>query len=225
MLALDKVSVPGGRGRDTGLSGVSLSLEAGDLALVLLEERRPRTPLADVASGLVVPAQGRALFRGRDWARMGPDEACAARARTRRVFAEHGWVDGMGADANLVLAEAHHTARGLGAIADDAHDLCRAFGLPGLPLDRPSELADDDLRRAACARAFLGEADLYLLERPEHANWPDLMPALVAHVRGALERGAAVLWLTAEMGVWRDAGVPATRRLRFSGPLLAEDRP
>ena len=223
MLALEEVSVPGGRGYDTGLSGASLAVGAGELALVLLEDGRPRTPLADVASGLLAPERGRATFRGRDWTRMRPDEACAARARTRRVFAAQGWGDGMGTDENLALLEAHHTRRPRAAIADEAHDRCRAFGLPGLPLDRPSDLRERDLRRAACARAFVGEADLYAIERPELANWPDLMPALVAHVRGALARGAAVLWLTDELGVWRDPGVRAARRLRFSGPLLAEE--
>lgn len=223
ILALEGVAVPGERRYDTGLSGASFALGPGEFGLVLLEESRPLTPLADVASGLLPPEQGRARFKGRDWARMGPDEACAARGRTRRVFAAQGWIDRMGVDDNLVLAEAHHSRRRLDEIEHEARDRCREFGLPGLPCDRPSDMREPDLRRAECARAFLGEADLYLLERPEFANGPDLMPALVAHVRGALKRGAAVLWLTTELGVWRDKGVAATRRLRFSGPLLAEE--
>lgn len=225
VLALEGVAVAGERPYDTGLSGASFALEPGALAMVLLEENRPLIPLADVASGLLPPERGRAMFKGRDWARMGPDETCAARARTRRVFAAQGWIDRIGVDANLMLAEAHHTRRRLREIADEARDRCREFGLPGLPRDRPSDMPVADLRRAECARAFLGEADLYLLERPEFANWPDVMPALVAHVRGALLRGAAVLWLTTEPAVWRDPGVPTSLRLRFSGPLLAEEAP
>lgn len=225
VLALDEVAVPWERPYDTGLSGASFELEPGALAMVLLEATRPLTPLADVASGLVHPEQGRATFKGRDWAHMGADEACAARAHTRRVFAAQGWIDRMGADDNLVLAEAHHSRRRMDDIAREAEERCREFGLPDLPRDRPSDMLEPDLRRAQCARAFMGEADLYLLERPEFANWPDVMPALAAHVDGALRRGAAVMWLTTEPGVWRDPGVLAARRLRFSGPLLVEEAP
>lgn len=224
-LRLEAVAVPWQRPYDTGLRAASLALGPGELGMVLLEENCPLTPLADVASGLLPPEHGRAGFKGRDWARMDPDEACAARARTRRVFATQGWIDRMGVDDNLMLAEAHHTRRRMDEIADEARDRCREFGLPGLPCDRPSDMSAPDLRRADCARAFLGEADLYLLERPELANWPGVMPPLVAHVRGALRRGAAVLWLTTESAVWRDPGVAAALRLRFSGPLLAEEAP
>ena len=225
VLALEGVAVPWELPYDTGLSGVSFALEPGELATVLLEASHPLTPLADVASGLLPPEQGRARFKGRDWAHMGPDEACTARARTRRVFAAQGWIDRMGVDGNLMLAEAHHTRRRLREIADEARGLCREFGLPDVPRDWPSEMREPDLRRAQCARAFLGEADLYLLERPEYASGPDLMPALSARVRGALGRGAAVVWLTTEPGVWRDPGAPTARRLRLSGPLLAEETP
>ncbi len=225
VLALEGVGIPWQRPYDVGLSGASFALGPGELAMGLLDLHHPLTPFADVASGLIPPEQGRARFKGRDWAQMGPDEACAARARTRRVFAAQGWVDRMGVDGNLVLAEAHHTRRRLREIADEARDRCKEFGLADLPRDRPSDMREPELRRAQCARAFMGEADLYLLERPELASWPDLMPALVAHVRGALGRGAAVVWLTTEPGVWRDPGVPAARRLRFSGPLLAEEAP
>jgi ABC-type branched-subunit amino acid transport system ATPase component len=225
VLALEDVAVPWERAYDTGLSGASFALGPGELGMILLEELRPLTPLADVASGMLPPAQGRARFKGRDWALMGPDEGCAARARTRRVFAAQGWIDRMGVDGNLMLAGAHHTRRRLREIVDEARDRCREFGLPGLPRDWPSDMPEPDLRRAQCARAFMGEADLYLLERPEFANWPDLMPALSGHVRGALRRGAAVIWLTAEPAVWRDPGVPTAHRLRFSGPLLAEEAP
>ena len=225
VLALEEVTVPREGPYHTGLSGASFAIEPGELGMVLLEGNRPLTPLADVASGLLPPERGRVRFKGRDWAHMGSDETCAARARTRRVFAAQGWIDRIGVDGNLMLAEAHHTRRRLHEIADEAADRCREFGLPGLPRDRPSDTPETDLRRAECARAFLGEADLYLLERPELANWPALMTALVARVHGALLRGAAVLWLTTEPSVWHDPGVPSARRLRFSGPVLAEEAP
>ena len=45
-------------GYDIGLTGISLTLAAGELAVVLLQRPNFNIPLADVASGLTVATTG-----------------------------------------------------------------------------------------------------------------------------------------------------------------------
>jgi phospholipid/cholesterol/gamma-HCH transport system ATP-binding protein len=106
-------------------------------------------------------------------------------------------------------------------LRDRATALCCAFGLPGLPLVRPGELAASDLARAACVRAFLGDPALVLLESPVQGRFTNLMPPLLNALAAARDRGAAAIWFTRSDLVWRDPSVPATMRLRLGERGLA----
>jgi phospholipid/cholesterol/gamma-HCH transport system ATP-binding protein len=101
------------------------------------------------------------------------------------------------------------------ALVEQAAELCRRFGLPGLPLDPPRRLSETELARAACARAFLGRPELLLLESPlRGGTLADLRLPLLEAIASA--RDAACLWLTSSPSVWADRAIPARRRFRLS---------
>jgi len=112
---------------------------------------------------------------------------------------------------NILLPQLHHTDPS--ELRERAIALSCAFGLSGLPLVRPGELAASDLARAACVRAFLGDPALVLLESP--VRFANLMPPLLNALIAARDGGAAVVWFTRSDLVWRDSSVPATVRLRL----------
>ena len=89
------------------------------------------------------------------------------------------------------------------------------------PQGKPSTMRAPDLRRAACVRAFLGEPDLLILERPAVGVHPAIMPALMTAVRAARSRGAAVLWTTDDWEVWNDPGINPTVRCKMAGSQLS----
>ena len=117
---------------------------------------------------------------------------------------------------NILLPQLHHTRDDPSNLRERAIALSCAFGLPGLPLVRPGELAAGDLARAACVRAFLGEPMLVLLESPVQGRFTTLLPPLLNALAAARDRGAAAVWFTFSDLVWRDPSVPATMRLRLS---------
>ncbi len=203
--------------RESGISSLNLSLAAGDLAVVLLEKEQVRIPLADAAEGLVMPVQGTVTFLGEDWQMMAADHVTAQRGKIGRVFEGESWLSGLNVDQNITLAQRHHTRRPVQEIEQEATQLCRVFGLAGLPRGRPSNVRWQDLQKVACVRALLGAPILILLENPTAGIYADVIAPLINTVREARERGAAVLWTTNELQAWNNPELCATARWRVLG--------
>jgi phospholipid/cholesterol/gamma-HCH transport system ATP-binding protein len=194
---------------------VTLRLMPGELALVEAPDPDRATWLADLCSGLVPLADGTARFLGREWPAMPDHYAAALRGRIGRVFAVGNWIGFVDVATNILLPQLHHTRRDPAGLRADATRLACAFGLPGLPLGRPSELSPGDLARAACVRAFLGEPTLLLLESPTQGRFLDLVSPLLNAIATARSGGAAAIWLTRSSVVWHDHSFPADHRLRL----------
>ncbi|WP_221251285.1 ATP-binding cassette domain-containing protein [Desulfuromonas versatilis] len=209
-LAFEGVTTEPDPAYDVPLWELSFSLGEGELLLVMLERGQYRIPLADVALGITEPAQGRVLFLGEDWRRLGPTRGAARRGRCGRVFATQGWCAALAVNDNITLAQRHHTLRSVEQIEAEATNLARYFGLPGLPLREPGRTRPGDLGRAALARAFLGRPALLLLEEPTRHLYPEILPPLLNALRAARRRGAAVLWTTSEPRLWNEQALDPT---------------
>jgi len=195
---------------------LTLRLMPGDLALVEARSAAAAGWLADLCCGIVPLAEGTARFLGRDWAAMPDDYAAALRGRIGRVFASGGWVGFADTATNILLPQLHHSRAPQEELREAAMHLACAFGLPGLPLEQPRDLAPIDLARAACVRAFLGDPALLLLESPlQQGQFEELLPPLLSALADARQRGAAAIWLTRSDLVWSDHSVPANHRLRL----------
>jgi phospholipid/cholesterol/gamma-HCH transport system ATP-binding protein len=206
---------------DLPLIPFSLDLSAGELALI--EARNPlwAAQFADLCSGLIPLARGSVRFLGRDWAALPEILAAALRGRIGRTHGFGAWIGFAGVDRNILLPQLHHSRRSADALLEEAAELARFFGLPGLPLVRPEALAAADLARAAAVRAFLGEPRLVLLENPVQGQFTDLVAPLLNALAAARDRGAAAIWLTGSDLIWNDRSFPATQRLRLTERGLA----
>lgn len=212
---------------DTPLWDVSFRLSQGQLLLVRMERGRFRIPLADLAAGILEPADGAVEFMGRNWQEMAADYASAQRAKVGRVFESQGWINFLGVGQNITLAQRHHTTRTDTDIEAEATELARIFGLPGLPHRPVSGARLEDLNRSAFVRAFLGQPALIILERPTRDLMPAILPPLVNAVRIARGRGCAIMWTTSEDLVWRDPGIDATFKCTMFGArmnVVAEEK-
>ena len=206
---------------DTSLWDISFSLVAGELLLVRLEQGRFRLPLADLAAGILEPGTGAVEFLGRNWFELGPDEAAAQRGRIGRLFEEQGWVGHLDVGENITLAQRHHSSRQIAQIENEAINLARFFGLPGLPRSTISALRREDLYRSALIRAFLGHPALIILERPTRNLFPGIMPALINAIQAARNQGSTVIWTTSEAAVWNETGIQATLKCTMFGSRMS----
>jgi ABC-type ATPase involved in cell division len=220
ILRFHDVTIAAVREHESGVSSLNLSLTPGDLTVVLWEKQKFRIPLADVAEGLVTPVRGTITFLGEDWQTMAADRVTAQRGKIGCVFEGESWLSDLDVDQNITLAQRHHTRRPLKEIQRQATQLCRVFGLAGLPGGRPSNARWQDLQKAACVRAFLGAPILILLENPTIGVYADVIAPLINTVHEACERGAAVLWTTNELQVWSHPALCATARCRMTGSRM-----
>jgi phospholipid/cholesterol/gamma-HCH transport system ATP-binding protein len=210
----------GVRAREGG-SVINLCLEAGELALLLVEDRIRMGAVTELCAGLTPPAEGEVLFLGQAWAALSPEQADAARARIGGTFVAGGWPPQMTIADAVILPALHHRLAARDALVERAAELCRRFGLPGLPLGGPNALSESELARAALARAFLPRPALLLLETP--LRW-DAGPELPGQLVDALleHRGSACLWMTTSLRSFNDRTIPAKRRFRIGAGGLAE---
>ncbi len=210
MLEFNHVSVEAPPGADCGLDDACFALAPGALAMVQVDAAHWRTPLADLAGGLLTPASGEVRWLGESWGAMSADRAAAERGRIGRVFAEGGWLSNLDVDENLILAARYHTSRPDAEILEEARALGRRFGLDPLPSGRPHTLGRRELRRAQWVRAWLGAPRLLLLDHPAddlESSWKD---ALVEAVNAACAAGTTVLWITANSEEWSDPRLHTT---------------
>ena len=194
---------------------VDFRVGGGELALVDARHSRRPAWLADLCCGLLPLSGGSVRFLGHDWSAMPQDYAAALRGRIGRVFQSGNWIDFMDVATNVLLSQLHHTRDDPIDLRERAIALSCAFGLPGLPLVRPGDLAASDLARAACVRAFLGDPKLILLESPVQGRFNSLIAPLLDALAAARDRGAAAIWFTRSDLVWNDLSFPATHRLRL----------
>jgi phospholipid/cholesterol/gamma-HCH transport system ATP-binding protein len=220
ILKFEHVTVEEERGYEVGLRDVSLSIDRGELVLVLLERPFFNTPFADVASGLVMPDGGKVCYCDRDWAHILASRAARQRSCIGRIFEGRAWVSNLDLDENILLSQRHHSWRSDAEMREEAEAMSKRFGLAGLPETRPAVTSPADLRRAACVRAFLGKPSLLLLERPEHGLYPALMEPLIASIELVRANGAAVVWLTNLPEVFDLPALKPTQRYRMEGPVL-----
>ena len=214
---------------DPFVSGATISvnfkLPGGKLAFICVENRQQGATLSDVCAGFIRPKGGAVQFLGKDWSVLPPDIANALRGRIGRVFSKGGWMSHLTLLENILLSQLHHTRRPFEDLRDEACRLAQLYNLPGVPMGRPNDVVQIDLRRAACVRAFIGRPSLILLEDPTSGGFSEMIPSLINTIRDSLNRGAAVIWLTVENTIWRDQSIPATHRYRFAGGNLMEVAP
>ena len=222
ILEFSDVTIAAAVREHAGLSQVSARFDPGTLTLIQVAPGNEQLPLADLATGLLYPAEGRVLFQGKSWKAMPPEQVLQRRAQIGRVFDGHGWISNLNVNENVTLAQRHHTRRPDAEILAEAEALARAFGLNELPKIRPDLVASQDLRRAEWIRCFLGRPLLVLLERPMQGVPFEYLPRLLGAVQEACARKATVLWLTDDDRIGRHPELPPAAQYVMRGLNLVK---
>jgi phospholipid/cholesterol/gamma-HCH transport system ATP-binding protein len=192
-----------------------LRLLAGDCILIEVTDLRRAGALADLCSGLLPLAEGEVRFLGIDWTTVNDARVGALRGRIGRVQQRGAWNGLRGTEIDILLPRLHHTNETAASLSEAALHLARRFGLPGLPVGPPRQIADADLARAACVRAFLGRPDLLLLEDPVNPADAALLPPLLRALTQARDAGAAAICFTRHRALWHDVRSFVTQCLRL----------
>jgi phospholipid/cholesterol/gamma-HCH transport system ATP-binding protein len=229
VLNFNNVILKPASGLAMALSGASVRVCAGEILVIGVDGQSHGVgnPLFDLAEGLLDPDDGSVSFEGRDWRAMSPDGQSKVRARIGRVFESLGWISSLSLYENITLSQRHHTRRPDEQIASEVMDLARMAGVAADLNQRPEYTGRSELQKCQWVRAFAGSPALVLLEHPEAGVPAENVVWLIDMTRSALDRGAAVVWVTSDQRQLHDKHIPGARRQSLrDGKLvsLTEDK-
>src|SRR5262245_34541957 len=197
------LSLQGVRLGDRHFSGslgkLDLEVPRRSAALLQVDDDSDAAVLVDICLGLNDPSAGHVRFLGVDWATRTPAERMYRRRRIGTVVQTEVWPSHMTVLDSVLLAGAYHLERPREEMIEHATELCRLFGLPGLPTGRRETTPRRALVRAACVRGFLGSPDLIVVQDQSLDHASDLAVPMAQAISAARDRGGAVLWITASL--------------------------
>ena len=146
----------------------------------------------DWLTGIEPPPAGRVLWKGVEWRDRGADESSAERGRIGCTFAAGGLLANLDMDENVWLPSRMHRREGAEAAIER---WARFFGVWPLPAERAPLVRERDRRKILWTRAFSGNPEALVLERPLRDVLPEDRALLLEAVRQVRAGGGAVVWL------------------------------
>jgi lipoprotein-releasing system ATP-binding protein len=173
LISCERVSVSYGEGhaRVSALAGVELAVEPGEKLALWGRSGSGKTTVLHTLGGLVVPSEGRVLWKGQDLSSL--DDAARGRTRARGiayVFQGSNLLPHFTAFENVAFARDASVQRDDGGdgvhAAHPPEQLLELVGL-GSKLDAlPAELSGGEAQRVAIARALAQQPELLLCDEP-----------------------------------------------------------
>jgi branched-chain amino acid transport system ATP-binding protein len=190
MARLDATALTGGYPGWTVFAGVSLSVEAGDLLTILGANGSGKSALLETLQGLLKSTDGVILLDGEPVQDL-PPEVRAQRGMS--LVSDRRWLWGeMTVNDHLrVGAFRAEARRGWRSRARELHDLFT--GLPGRHGARPTQLSGGLQQQLALARFGMSCSRVWLLDDPLQGLDEEITGHVLDWIRGAAERGAAVI--------------------------------
>lgn len=195
------------RGDRRLFAGLSFDLGAGELLYVNGPNGSGKTTLLRMVCGLVMPAEGRVLWRGEDIRSLGE----AFRADLLYCGHQNALKDELNGLENLLISS-RLAGRPLGEA--EALSALERMGLAGLEELPAKVLSQGQKRRVSLARLLLTRARLWVLDEPFTALDSGAIELLQATIRMHLDRDGLVV-LTTHQQVSIDAAT--IKQIRMEG--------
>ena len=208
LLRLDGVSMQYGKGETavTALSGVDLSIQAGELVAVMGASGSGKSTLLTIAGGLTTPTSGEVIIEDSWLSTMSPSGIAALRRRALGfVFQDFNLVPALTAVENVALpleldGWKHRKARSA------ALDALNSVELSDRADHYPDDLSGGQQQRVAIARAVVGTRRIILADEPTGALDSTTGELVLRMLRRRVDAGAGGILVThdARHAAWAD---------------------
>ncbi|MET8352414.1 MULTISPECIES: ABC transporter ATP-binding protein [unclassified Micromonospora] len=213
-----------GTGDVVALSGVDLSISAGEMLALVGPSGSGKSTLVSILGGLMRPSAGRAYVGEHDLSRLSPTGLAALRGPTVGTVlqgAERNLLPYVSLSRNIWLAQ-RPAARLAGRRLDPPEAILELVGLAGAGARRLRDLTPGQRQRAALAQGLAAGPGLLLVDEPtsqlDGAGRDEVLAAL-ATINS--ERGTTVVVVTHDGDVGAQLGRAVTIR---DGRVGAEGR-
>jgi ABC-type polar amino acid transport system ATPase subunit len=192
-------------GDNVVLDGVDLTVNAGEVLVVIGPSGSGKSTLLRCVNLLEPIDSGRIFFEGEEITRKGV-KVPAVRQRIGIVFQQFNLFPHLRAIDNLTLA-----ARRVGHIPRQeaekrAHELLKRVGLEEKARSYPHQLSGGQQQRVAIARALMMSPHVMLFDEVTSALDPELVGEVLVVMRDLAHMGMTMLVVTHEMQFARDVG-------------------
>jgi len=183
----------------TVLSGVNLSIEAGEFAAIMGPSGSGKSTLLHILGLLDRPTSGSFRFAGRETATLSDDDLSALRNQALGFVFQSFYLIPYATALDNVLLPGLYSNAPRGALTRRAMELLDKVGLADQAGHKPSQLSGGQQQRVAVARALINDPDCILADEPtgqlDSATSAEIMELLAAINRDA---GKTVIVVTHE---------------------------
>ncbi len=180
------------------LHGVSLCIAPGEATVFMGEAGSGKSNLLKVAAGLVVPEEGRVLWRGKDIWSLSRSEVKEFRGHSAFVFQDAALWANQSIYENLALPlRVHRPGLGRAELERAMAKAIETSGYVGELEARPAELSTGERCLAGLARALVLEPELLFLDEPTSALGEQDAEGLVALLADLRKAGKTIVAVSA----------------------------
>jgi ABC-type lipoprotein export system ATPase subunit len=203
------------------LDGIDLTVERGDVMVILGPSGSGKSTLLNMLGALDRPTKGRILFEGTSLARL--SEGGLSKIRRERigfVFQSFNLLPILSAVENVMLPLS--PARGdKRRLRKRAEALLTSVGLEGRMHHRPSQMSGGEQQRVAIARSLINDPSILLADEPTGNVDSKTSEEIIALLRGVnRERGQTLIIVTHDTRLT----AIATRIVRLLDGKVVEDQ-
>ena len=204
--------------RFTAVNNVSLTLDSGELTVLMGRSGSGKTTLLNMLSGLLEPSSGRVSYDGRSLYEMSDKQLSRLRNKHFGIIPQgQTAIHSLSVMENIMLPLALY---GEGGAEDEgyAKELMERLDILQLEGAKPAELSGGELRRMAIARAVIRKPPVIFADEPTGDLDDENTIAVFDFLKALAGEGAAVLVVTHE----NDAKPYADKLLTMSSGRLNE---
>ncbi|UQZ89653.1 ABC transporter [Deltaproteobacteria bacterium Smac51] len=185
------------------LDDVSLSLNRGELKVLIGPSGGGKSTLLQCIHYLINPDKGDVLLEGRSAAEMGRRNICAFRQEIGMIFQDFNLFDHLNAENNVAVALRKVKGLTKEAALKRARQELERVGLADKATLYPAQLSGGQKQRVSIARALAMDPKVMLLDEPTSALDPELIGEVLNVIVDLSKSGMTMLMATHQIGFAR----------------------